>query len=493
MSLLKKLASETAIYGLSSILSRLVNFVVLASYLTRTFDREENGIITDLYAMAAFLTVIFTYRMETAIFRYGGKEGRLEEAYPTAVLSILFSTLLLTGGMILFAVPLSNWQKYPDHTEYIVLFALITAFDALAALPFAKLRLDNQAKKYAIFKTLNIVINIFFIFFFLEICPRLAQKQGFEEINAFINKENRLVAYFWANLLASIFTLLFFTKDLWHIRWKFDRVLWKSMLQYALPLVAVSFAAMVCQMIDKTMLKYFLPYSEKENLAQLGIYGAGTRLAMLMSLFTQAYNNAAEPFFFRQANREDARQIYARAAQAFALVGSTVFLAIMLYIDVIQLILGKDFRQGIVVTPVLLAAYWLLGINYNITIWYRLTDKTHIGSVISILSAVVAVGLNMILIPIFGIMGAAWAVFGCYAFMVVAGYFTGQKYYPIPYKVEKIIGYMAFAVAMYGAALWLRPMLDNKFLLIFGNSLLFLLYLGMIYWWEKAEFLKWKG
>jgi O-antigen/teichoic acid export membrane protein len=490
MSLLKKLAGETAIYGLSSILSRLVNFVVLASYLTRTFNREENGIITDLYAMAAFLTVIFTYRMETAIFRYGGKEGKLEMAYPTATLSILFSTLLLTGGMILFAVPLANWQKYPNHTEYIVLFALITAFDALAALPFAKLRLDNQAKKYAIFKTLNIVINIFFIFFFLEICPRLAQNPNFAWISSFINKENRLIAYFWANLLASIGTLLFFLKDIWTTRWSFDRDLWKSMLQYALPLVAVSFAAMVCQMIDKTMLKYFLPFSEKENMEQLGIYGAGTRLAMLMSLFTQAYNNAAEPFFFRQANREDAREIYARAAQAFALVGSVVFVAIMLYIDVIQLILGKDFRQGIVVTPVLLAAYWLLGINYNITIWYRLTDKTYIGSIISGISAVVAVVLNMILIPMFGIMGAAWAVLGCYAFMVIAGYLTGQKYYPIPYKIDKIIGYMAFSIAIYISSLWLRPILNTKFLLIVGNTALFLAYLGQIYWWEREDLLK---
>ena len=367
MSLLKKLAGETAIYGTSSILSRLLHYVILTPFFTRTFQTGEYGVVSNMYTWAALLMVLFTYRMETAFFRFGSREDEMEKVFSTASISLLGSTAVFVSVMIAFAQPIAGWLHYPDHADYVIWFALIIGFDALAAVPFAKLRLENRPIRFAVIKTLNIIINIIFIFFFLELCPYLIDR-GFTGLDVIYNPADRIEYVFISNLIASTVVIFLFLPTYFNIKLRFDRLLWRRMILYALPLVIVGIAAVVNQLIGIPMLIEFLPGSIEENHDQAGIYSAAAKIAVLMNLFTQAFNYAAEPFFFRNAERSDSKYIYAQVGQAFAIVGSLVFLGIMLYLDIIQFFLGKDFRTGLGVVPLLLLAYLFLGLYYNFSI-----------------------------------------------------------------------------------------------------------------------------
>lgn len=480
MALLRKLAGETVIYGVSSILSRLLNYVVLTPYLTRVFLQDEYGIVSDLYAYAAFLMVIFTYRMETAFFRFGSREEGLATSFSTSAISILFSTVILTGTLLLFAQPVAEFLEYPGHKEYVIWFAFIICFDALAAIPFAKLRLENRPVRFATVKILNILVNIFFIFFFLEICPALIEK-GWTSLEAIYDAENRITYVFIANFLGSLSVMLILLPEYLKVRMRFDKALWKKMMVYALPLVVVGIAAVVNQLMNIPLMKALLPYDIDTNLAKIGVYSACYKIAVLMSLFIQAFNYAAEPFFFRHFQREDSRDIYARVGQAFALAGSLVFLGIMSYIDIIRHFIGEAFREGLFVVPILLLAYLCLGLYYNFSIWFKLTDKTRIGAYISVAGAVVTISLNIALIPVIEYAGAAWASLACYAFMAFTSYFIGLKYYPIPYPVGRMLAYIGLAVGAYFLGEALKSLHGGSFWMTIGvNTVILVIYLAIV-------------
>ncbi|NUN99988.1 MAG: oligosaccharide flippase family protein [Saprospiraceae bacterium] len=449
MSLLKKLAGETAIYGGATILSHLLNFIIITPYLTRVLEgkREEYGVHGLMYAFAGLLMVFLTYGMETAFFRFGRQQEDRERAFSTASISLLASTIFFTALMVVFSPDIAAQLTDRSDTVFVTYFALIMGFDVLCAIPFARLRLENRPMRFAMLKVVNVAINGVFILFFLEILPWIGKDNGLVPGAYFPDHELHYV--FVANLIASLVTIIMLLPYWKKMNWQFDRALWFKMMKYALPLVIVGASGMINQLADRFLIKSLLPGTLEENLDQLGVYNACIKIAVLMNLFTQAFKYAAEPFFFNQANRNDARHLYAQVGQAFTMVGATAFLGILLYLDYFQLLIGSDFREGLGIVPITLMAYLFLGIYYNFSTWYKLTDQTHIGAYISVGGALVTLILNFLLLPRIGYAGAAWASLACFGFMMVAGYLIGQRHYPIPYPIGRMALYILLAVGIY--------------------------------------------
>lgn len=490
MSLIKKLAGETAIYGISSILSRLLNWVVLTPYFTRIFAPEEYGIVSELYAWIALLLILFTYRMETAFFRFGRKQEALARTFSTASISLLISTLLFTSLLLLFAQPIATWLKYPAHADYVVWFLLIVALDALAAIPFARLRLQNRPIRFMLLKTLGIIVNIIFVFFFFEISPWLIEK-GWSWVENIYNPKNKLAYVFIANFIASSITLLLLLPYYFKIKLEFDRILLQKMVWYALPLVLSGVAGIVNQFIGIPLLKELASNDLEYNKVQMGIYGAASKLAVLLNLFTQAFNYAAEPFFFRHADRDDSKIIYAQVAQAFAIVGSIAILGILLYMDIIQYFIGAEYRKGLGIVPILLIANLLLGLYYSVSIWFKLADQTKVGGWISLGGSVITILINIIFIPLLGYYAPAWAALSCYGFMLAICWWLGQKYYPIDYPIGRILLYIALTMSLYSVSIYLGNIMNLSFVMtLLTNTMLFLFYLFIIYRIERKGFLQ---
>ena len=438
-----------------------------------------------MYSYAALLLVLFTYRMETAFFRFGSKEEDLDRTFSTASISILTSTLIFVILMVGGSQAVADYLNFSDHRNYIILFIFIIAFDALSAIPFAKLRLENRPIRFAILKTVSILVNIAFIFFFLEGCPWLMES-GVEGVANVYNANDRVAYIFISNLLGSGVVMLLLLPEYFKIKLRFDATLWKKMLRYAMPLIIVGIAAVINQLINYPLLRELLPYGVEKNEQVVGVFSACMKIAILMSLFTQAFNYAAEPFFFRNARRSDSTVIYAQVGQAFALVGSLVFLGILLYLDIIQYILGADFRDGLEVVPILLLAFFCLGLYYNFSIWYKLKDRTIIGMYISIGGALITLAINISLIPVWGYYASAWAALACYGFMALTSYFTGQKFYPIPYPVFKMMLYIFTAIGVYFLSIAIRPLVnDSLWMIIVMNTGILAVWLGFIYRLER--------
>lgn len=480
MSLLKKLAGETALYGLSSIVGRMLNFFLTFIY-TRTLTKADNGVLNELYAYVGFFIVVYSYRMESAFFRYGTPEPDRERTFATGMWSLIGSTLIITSGVLVFAQPLADLLHYHDHAEYIRYFALVLAFDCLSELPFARLRLEQRPRRFVAGKLLGIGVNIFLNVFWLVFCP-WAARNGFDWVRVVWSPEWGVVSVFMANALASLATMLFLLPQLRGLKAGFDAALWRKMMLYASPLIIVQFAGIVNQMLDRTMLKWLLPGTPEENLAQVGVYGNNYKLAMLITIFTQAYRYAAEPFFFRHAADEKAPEIQAQATKWFTIAAATGMAGILLFIDVVKYFLGEAYFSGLKVVPILLLANVLLGIYYNLSVWYRLKDKTLLGAGISMAGGLLTFALNVLLVPQIGYIGAAWTALATYAFMCLATWATGLKHYPVPYPFGRMALYVLAALAAYALSLGLKSLFGSTSVLFWaGNLALFGLYLLMIY------------
>lgn len=499
MSVLRKLAGETAIYGISSILTRMVNWVLLTPYFTRRVFADnpaEYGQINELYVWIALLMVLTTYRMETAFFRFGRRQEDISKAFSTASWSLLGSTAFITALLLLLLPPLAQALRYGDRPDYVLWFIFIVAADTLCALPFARLRLQGRPMYFALLKMSSIGLNIAFIFIFFELAPWAAAKD-WGWVKAWYRPEDKVAYVFIANFLASALLLLYFLPlyaRLWHEG--FDRALWRRMLAYGLPLVPSGVAGVVNQLIGVPMIKELASPNLAHNFALAGIYAAAAKFAVMMNLFTQAYNYAAEPFFFRHSGASDDRKVYGAATQAFALVGCVAFLVIMLYMDVIQHLLGKNYREGLGIVPILLAANLMLGLYYNFSIWFKLADRTQYGSYISLAGMGITLGLNAWLIPHpqVGYYAPAWASLACYAFMAATAWHTGRRHYPIPFPIGRIGLYMLLTAVFYLAALGGERLLPNASasLSLVVKTLWLLLYIGGIGWLERKRLRAWR-
>ena len=492
MSLIKKLAGETVLYGLSSILGRFLNYLLVPVY-TRTLSKVENGILTELYAYSAFLIVVLSYRLESAFFRYGTPKEDRERAYSTALFSLVGTTLAITLGVLLAAQSIAGVLDYDNHPEYIRWFALILAFDAIAELPFARLRLEQRPIRFVTGKLFNIALTVTLNLFWLVFCPWAAgHGQGW--VHWVWSPEVRVGYVFLANLIASAATLLYLFPHMRALRPAFfDKALWSQMVLYALPLILVQFAGIVNSMFDRAMQKWLLPGTPTENLAQVGIYGNIYKLAMLITIFTQAYRYAAEPFFFRHAQDANAPQLQARVTKWFTIVSATGMLAVLLFVDVVKYFLSEPYWVGLPILPILLLANVLLGVYYNLSVWYRLKDKTHIGALIALGGALATVVLNVWWVPVFGYVGSAWAALITYALMCALAWATGRKHYPVPYAFGRMSAYLLLVLGLYGVSAWLKTLVPGHWIMLGLNIVLFAVFALFIGFFERGELLKKKG
>jgi O-antigen/teichoic acid export membrane protein len=380
---------------------------------------------------------------------------------------------------------------YPDHNEYVFWFAIIVGFDALTSIPQAYLRKENKALKFAIVNLGNIGINIFLNLFFILYC-----KQNYDSgnsnyiIDTFYNPEIGVGYVFIANLVASIFKLILLLPEISLIRkGKFEKTYLKPILKYSIPLLFVGMAGIVNETLDRILLKRLLidDLGFDETMKQIGIYGANYKLSILITLFIQAYRYAAEPFFFNKEKDKDSKQLYAKIMTYFVIVVCTIFLFVIAYLDILKYFINNEVLwEGLVIVPILLGANVFLGIYYNLSIWYKLSQKTSYGALISIGGAVITIILNLILIPKMGYEGAAWATLICYLAMVIASYVLGQKHYPINYDLKRIIGYMLFAIVLFLTSDFLISPLPDFEKYTF-NTLILAIYLGVAYYFERPN------
>lgn len=490
MATLKRLASQTAIYGLSTIMVRMLNYA-LAPLHTRVFtDQMDYGIISEMYAYVTFLNVLFMYGMETAFFRYATKEltddGR-KKIFGTAQLSLFISTILFVFILLFSAKPIANVLHYPQHSAYIFYFALIIGFDALVNIPFAKLRLENKPWKYFTIKLTNVLINISLNFFFLW--PALKGNYTMFSAYGFTYNPDMGISYvFYANLVASAVTFLLFLPTFLQLH--FDTTVWKQMMRYGLPLIIIGFAGMINETLDRVLLKYWLPGSMEENLKQVGVYSAVYKLSIFMTLAVQAFRMGAEPFFFSSSTEKNAPQTYARVMLYFVIICCCIFLSVGMFPDVFKIIIGENYHAGLFIVPILLLANLFLGVYYNMSVWYKLTDKTGFATIIPIAGAAITIGLNYFLIPLLGYAGAAWATLGCYFSMVVLSWIIGQQHYHVPYNLKKISAYIIISVLLCLIGLQCMHWFDQQVIIAAVLRIILLLAFAAFAWWLDIHSIK---
>ncbi len=455
MSTLRNLAGQTAIYGLSSIGARFLNYLLVPLHTSKgVFEPAEFGVITSLYAWTAFLNVVLTFGMETTFFRFTNKdnaslaEGGAGPVFSTASYALLFSSLVFMLLGTSFSGPLASGIGFPSHGTSVLLLVIIIGIDALTTVPMARLRQQGRAWRFATINILSVVVNVLGNLFIFMYCMK---KFNAGESNALIDAvydPSFGVGYvFLINLIGTGVKLVMLLPE-WPPFKAFSKPLLRTMLAFGAPLMIAGLAGMVNETADRIILKYLLPEGIAD--AQIGIYGACYKLAVLITLFIQAFRMGAEPFFFSHAKEKNSRETFAHIMNIFVAVCMTAFLVVMLFLDLFKwFIPNPAYHEGLRVVPILMLANVFLGIYYNQSVWYKLTDRTRTGGTIAIIGAAITIAFNFALIPVLGYMGSAWATLACYAGMAVISYAWGQKHYPIPYNVTRILLYMAGAVVLW--------------------------------------------
>jgi len=474
LSSIKKLVSQTAWYGLSSIAARFISYL-LVPYLTYKFTDAAYGEMSMVYSFIPFLNVMVTHGMETAYFRFGSKENELK-IYHTSSFSMLMVTAVVLMALIHWSAPVAQILQITAHPEYITLIAWVVGLDALTTIPFSRLRLQERPKKFAFIKIGGIVINILATYFFISVLPQYIQTHPTHFLNS-IYKPDWPVGYIlMAGIIQNVFVMLLLQKEIRALRFSFDLKLWGEMMLYALPLIIVGLGGMINETLDRIMLGWWAPGGSPEaNKAIVGIYSACYKLAILITISVQAFRMGAEPFFFKQAEADNAPKTYARVMKFFVITLCIMFLMVVLYLDIWkEFIRNPAMHVGLKVVPILLIANIFLGIYYNLSIWYKLSNKTMAGAWITLLGAFLTIIINYLAIPYFGYMASAWATLFCYGTMMVVSYKWGQKVYPVPYATKKLIAYFIIALLVYGMNTLIHLVSQNQpFNYLFATILLF--------------------
>ncbi|MEO6814684.1 MAG: oligosaccharide flippase family protein [Ginsengibacter sp.] len=494
-SSIKKLAGQTMWYGVSSMAARFL-FYLLTPYFTLKLSGTGYGDMSIMYAAIPFLNVIFTYGIETAYFRFATKDEYKKDIYSTATISILCSTVLLTTLLILSKSSLAHLLRLDDNPELITYSALIIAFDTLATLPFAKLRLDQRPRKYALIRIATIIFQIAVIYFLISVCPGLAKKNPNGFIATFYKPQYGVGYIIIANLLASLFALILLNKEFFAFEFKFNKKVWATMMVYSLPLLVAGFGGMINETFDRIMLSWLAPVGDiNDAKIQVAIYSACYKLSILITLFIQAFRMGAEPFFFKQSEGQNPQKVYARVMKFFVITITLMFLVVALYLDIWKYFLKKQpgseiniYWTGLKVVPILLLANMFLGIYYNLSIWYKLTHKTIAGAYITLLGAALTLIINYIFIPHYGYMACAWATFFCYGSMMVASYVWGQKDYPVPYAWKKLVAFIVIVVLLYFIHEAIIHFFKGDTLNFVSATLLLIIYVWFVLNVERKEF-----
>ena len=459
---LKSLAKDTAIYGVSSIVGRLLIYLLVPIYtISMPASTGGYGIITNMYAITALLLVLLTCGMETGFFRFANKGGEDPvKVYSTTLLTVAAISLSFLAVCLLFLEPIAGVMGYEEHPWYLGMMLIVIAMDAIQAIPFAYLRYKNRPIKFAALKMLfifaSIILNIVYFVFM---------------------KGTNVGAAFLINLICTSLVMLCLISELRGFRYTLDRDLMKRMFRYSFPILILGIAGILNQVVDKIIFPFVYPDPVEADV-QLGIYGATSKIAMIMAMFTQAFRFAYEPFVFGKSKEKDNRQMYAQAMKFFIIFTLLAFLTVMFYLDILRYVIGRDYWEGLKVVPIVMAAEMFMGVYFNLSFWYKLTDETKWGAYFSLTACTIVILMNAFLIPVYGYMACAWAGFTGYAVAMLLSYFVGQKKYPIAYDLKSIGGYVLLALMIYVAGEWIP--VDNMLLRLLLRTLLLFVFIGYI-------------
>lgn len=463
----------------------MLNYALVPLHTRVLSNQQDYGVVGELFAYVTFLNIIFLYGMETTFFRFASKSEDQNKIYNTVFSSVLFSSIALCGILFIASPTLLHWLSLGNNTslyriEYIYLFTAIMGIDAITAIPFAKLRLENRPIKFAAVRIAVISINVLLNCYFLLFCPYWNSLHPDSMLASFYIEANSVYYIFLSQFIATAATLLFLYKEIIQVKLRWVWAEMKPLLIFSLPLLFGGLAGMTNETLDRILLKYYLPGTMEERLSQIGIYNAAYKLSIFMTLAVQAFRMAAEPFFFSIHKNEDSKQVYAKVMNYFVLVCTIIFLGVVLHLGLFEYILGAGYRAGLGVVPILLLANLFLGIYMNLSIWYKVSDKTIYGAYITFIGAFLTIGLNILLIPNLGYMGSAYATVICYFVMAVICYFAGQKYYHVPYNLKTIFKYLTLMIVFYLASVFFKKMLSTDNLLVnqLIDSALFIFYVG---------------
>ncbi len=478
MTALRKLFKQTFIYGLATVLPRILSVGLVPLYVS-VLGKSEYGIYAALMAYLITGNVLLSYGMETAFFRFINKSEEKAKVQSTALTSLAVSAILFLIITLLFREQIAFWLDF--KVEYITYAILILVLDALVVIPFAWYRNQERPVRYSVIKIVNVVINLAFNLFFFLLLPYIIQQNPSSFWEKF-QLQNKVSYVFIANLIASAVTLLIMLPLYIKIRFKFDVGIWKKMFRYAFPVLVAGIAFSINEAFDKILLKN----SEKVTDAEVGVYAACYKLGVFMTLFATAFRLGVEPFFFRHAHKKNAKETYAKITQYFTVFGTGIFLTVVVFIDIFKRILipNETYWVALSIVPVILLANLCLGIYHNLSVWYKITDKTKYGAYISVFGAIITLGLNIILIPIISYEGSALATLAAYGSMMIISYVLGQKKHPIPYNLQKIGLYLFVSTLFSYLSFYI---FDSN--LIIGTLFLFV-FLMMIYFLERKELSK---
>jgi len=478
MAGLKSLAKDTAIYGLSSIVGRFLNYLLVPLY-TAVIPASTGGygVVSNVYAYTALILVFLTFGMETGFFRFANKSGEHPE-------KVYANTLIFVGGLslifvilcMLFLHPISSLLEYPDHPDYIAMMVLVVALDSFQCIPFAYLRYKKRPIKFASIKLFNIVGNILLNLFFLLLCPWL-DVHAHQLVSWFYRPEYLVGYIFVSNLIMSLVQMFFFIPELRGFSYRVDKVLLKQMISYSFPILVFGVVGILNQTIDK-MIYPFLFDDRQEGLVQLGIYSATSKVAMIMAMFTQAFRYAYEPFVFGKNKEGDNRKMYSAAMKYFFIFSLLAFLAVMFYMDILRYMVARDYWEGLSVVAIVMGAEIFKGIYFNLSFWYKLTDETQWGAYFSIIGCAVILALNIWLVPTYGYVASAWASVAGYGVITLLSYIIGQKKYPVSYPLKDMVVYLILAAVLF--VLSQEVIISNVGLRLVFRTLLLLIFIAYI-------------
>jgi O-antigen/teichoic acid export membrane protein len=477
-------------YGVSNIAARLLTFL-LTPYLTHMLTGDkghlEYGLYSNIYVIFPIMNVLYTYGMETSFFRFSMTEDKTL-LYRTQVSAMLFSTLLLTGLLYIFRSPVADFAELGTHVEYVGWCAIILGLDALSALPYARLRKDNRPRMYAFTKVVGIVVFVVTIVFLFSFGGKIAAGTPGSAFAIWYKEHWGVGFILFANMLQAIVTLALLFNELKDYRPAFDAAIFRKVLIYGFPILIAGFAGQINDSLNREMFLKLYPGSKDQSLILLGFYSAAIRLSILINLVIQAFRLAAEPFFFSIAKEENARNTYARVMKWFVIILALMFLNVVLYLDVWKhLFLHREYWVALDVVPILLLSYVFLGVYYNLTVWYKLTDKTQYGTYIMVIGSVVTIVFNWLLIPVWGYHACAWGTLLCYGVMMVLSYYWGQKYYPVPYDLPRLLKYVGLMLVLFFINYGMSKVIASAVLHILCGTVLFAVYLYYIYTQERTE------
>lgn len=474
MSSIKKLAGQTLWYGIPTIASRFLGYLMNMALPFFVILPEKTADLVQVYTLIPFLNVLYSYGLETAYFRFSQSHDP-KKLYNTLSLSLLFSSVFFTIILLLNKNVIAVAADLTFHPEYLVWMACIIAIDNLNTLPFARLRQENRPKRYAFARISGIIINICVIIFFLGVIPEILSANPDSFLKNIYNKDIGIGYYLIGNLCGSLFTLLLLSPEIRQVRFSFDMGLWKEVMKYSAPLIIVGLGGMINDVLSRLIYRHVVDLPQQQADHELGIFANIFRIALLITIMIQAFRMAAEPFFFNNSKDENARYTYARVMKFFVIACCFMFLLIGLFLDVFKWIFetwaNPRWAEGLDVVPLLALGNIFLGIYYNLSIWYKLTNKNNYGAMITIAGAAITIILNILLIPKLHYTGAAIATFSCYLFMMITSYLLGRKYYPVPYAVKKLVSYISFSVLLYALHLVMVTFINGSLVFSIGSGL----------------------